>query len=155
MANIDACFSSDRMDWETPDDFFELLNDEFKFTLDVCADKNNTKCKRFITKEMNAFKKSWEGEICWMNPPYGKEIGNWMKKAYEESRKGCTVVCLIPSRTDTKYWHDYAMKAKEIRFVKGRLRFVGADSSAPFPSCIVIFKKNLKSYPIISSLLIK
>ena len=76
----------------------------------------------------------------WMNPPYGREIGKWMKKAYEESQQGCTVVCLVPSRTDTAWWHDYAMKADEIRYIRGRLKFQGAENSAPFPSAVVIFR---------------
>ena len=80
----------------------------------------------------------WVGR-CWMNPPYGRGIGKWVQKAYEESLKGTLVVCLLPSRTDTKWWHDYVMKAKEICFIKGRLKFGGAKNSAPFPSCVVIF----------------
>ena len=87
-------------------------------------------------------KQKWEG-ICWMNPPYGREISKWMKKAYEESLNGATIVCLVPSRTDTIWWHEYAMKG-EVRLIKGRLRFKGAQSSAPFPSAIVIFGPNAK-----------
>lgn len=77
-----------------------------------------------------------------MNPPYGREIGKWVKKAYEESTKGCTVVALLPSRTDTRYFHDYCYQKPniEIRFIRGRLRFVGDSASAPFPSMIIIFR---------------
>lgn len=81
-----------------------------------------------------------------MNPPYGKEIAKWMKKAYEESLKGATVVCLTFARTDTKWWHDYAMKAAEIRFIKGRVRFEGADSSAPFPSVVIVFRPPFENW---------
>ena len=80
----------------------------------------------------------WSG-TCWMNPPYGREIIKWMKKAYQESLKGCTVVCLVPSRTDTIWWHDYAMKG-EITFIKGRLKFGNQSNPAPFPSAVVVFK---------------
>jgi site-specific DNA-methyltransferase (adenine-specific) len=77
-----------------------------------------------------------------MNPPYGREIGKWMKKAVEEWKRGNTVVCLVPARTDTAWWHDYAIKG-EIRFIRGRLKFGGGKSSAPFPSAIVIFRPGL------------
>ena len=134
-------FSSDDMTWETPQNLFNKLNDEFHFTLDVCALPQTAKCKEYYTPEIDGLKQEWEG-ICWMNPPYGRQIGIWLKKAYEESLKGITVVCLIPSRTDTKYWHDYCMKSSEIRFVKGRLKFGNSTNSAPFPSAIVIFNND-------------
>ena len=122
-----------RGDWETPQDLFDTLNKEFHFTLDVCANNGNAKCKNYYSEA--SLLKRWEG-ICWMNPPYGREIGRWIKKAYES---GTTVVCLLPSRTDTAWWHDYCLKG-EIRFIKGRLKFVGSKNSAPFPSAIVIFR---------------
>lgn len=132
-------FSSERQDWETPHKLFNLLNTELgPFTLDVAASSINAKCSKFFSEEADGLTQIWEG-ICWMNPPYGREIGKWVKKAYEESLKGCLVVCLLPSRTDTKWFHDYAKKG-EIRFLRGRLRFVGAKSSAPFPSMVVIFR---------------
>jgi phage N-6-adenine-methyltransferase len=126
------------MDWETPHDFFEKLNDEFHFDLDVCATSETAKCEKYFSPEIDGLKQEWVG-VCWMNPPYGREIGKWIKKAYEESLKGATVVCSIPSRTDTGYWHEYVMRAKEIRFLKGRLKFVGAKDPAPFPNAIVVF----------------
>jgi hypothetical protein len=89
---------------------------------------------------MDGLQQKWKG-VCWMNPPYGKEIKKWMKKAYESSLEGATVVCLVPSRTDTKWWHEYAMKG-EIEFIKGRLKFGGSKNSAPFPSAVVVFKGN-------------
>lgn len=101
--------------WSTPQDFFNKLNDEFHFDLDVCAEKWNHKCSRYFSPDADGLSKNWTGTI-WMNPPYGKEIRYWIRKAYEESQKGCTVVCLIPSRTETTYFHDYCLKG-EIRFI--------------------------------------
>jgi len=137
-------FSSERGNWETPQDFFDKLNEEFRFTLDVCAEKHTAKCEKYFTKEDNALDKEWHG-ICWMNPPYGRGIGVWLKKAYETSQSGSMVVCLIPSRTDTKWWHNYVMSAHEIRFVKGRLKFDGHKNSAPFPSVVVVFKTRIQA----------
>lgn len=134
-----ALFSSERMDWATPPEVFGPLGEEFGFTLDVCATEENAKCARYFTPADDGLVQEWTGS-CWMNPPYGREIGKWMKKAYESSRAGATVVCLVPSRTDTAWWHDYAMRADEIRYIRGRVKFVGAESGAPFPSAIVIFK---------------
>lgn len=133
-------FSSKTCEWKTPQEVFDELNKEFQFTLDVCATPENTKCSKYFTKEENGLIQDWSKEICWLNPPYGREIQLWIKKAYEESKKGATVVLLIPSRTDTKWWHEYVVKAKEIRFIKGRLKFNNHTNSAPFPSAIVVFK---------------
>jgi len=132
-------FSSDKMDWETPDDFFDEQHERHGFTLDVCASTDNTKCDKFIDAETNALVVDWGKNVCWMNPPYGRALKTWMAKALSESEKGATVVCLVPSRTDTKWWHDYAMKG-DITFIKGRLKFVGAKSCAPFPSAVVVFR---------------
>jgi phage N-6-adenine-methyltransferase len=130
-------FSSDYDAWETPQEFFDKLDKEFHFTLDVCATDDNHKCDVYFTKEDDGLSQEWSG-VCWMNPPYGKEIRHWIKKASEAD---CTVVCLLPARTDTSYWHDYVIpKASEIRFVRGRLKFSGAGP-APFPSAVVIYKK--------------
>ena len=129
--------TSARDDWETPSNFFADLNAEFHFTLDVCATAKNKKCRNFFSRMKNGLAQQWRG-TCWMNPPYGRAIGNWMKKAYEESQRGVTVVCLVPARTDTAWWHDYAMKG-EIRFLRGRLYFSGGRR-APFPSAVVIFR---------------
>ena len=135
-------FTSNTDMWATPLDFFIKLNEEFNFETDVCAIESNAKCKKFFTPEMDGLKQEWTG-VCWMNPPYGRGIGEWLKKAYESSLNGATVVCLIPSRTDTKWWHDYCMKG-EVRLVKGRLKFGDSKNSAPFPSAVVIFSKNAK-----------
>ena len=130
-------FSSQTIYWETPKEFFEKLNTEFCFTLDVCATKQNAKCAKFFSEEDNGLSREWVG-TCWMNPPYGREIGKWVKKAHDANT---TVVCLLPARTDTKWFHDYILGKAEIRFIKGRLKFGGSKSSAPFPSMLAIFKR--------------
>lgn len=135
---MDVHFSSKTVVWSTPDDFYQKYNRIFNFTLDVCANSENAKCEKFFTEETNGLLQQWTGS-CWMNPPYGRTIGHWMKKAYESSLLGATVVCLVPARTDTRWWHDYAMKG-EIEFIKGRLKFGGCKNSAPFPNAVVIFK---------------
>ncbi|MBP3406743.1 MAG: adenine methyltransferase [Kiritimatiellae bacterium] len=132
-------FTSNTDLWATPQDFFDNLNAEFKFETDVCALPENAKCAHFFTPEQNGLDQEWRG-VCWMNPPYGRDIVNWVRKAYESAQKwGTTVVCLVPARTDTAWWHDYCMKG-EYRFVRGRLKFGGCKNSAPFPSAVVIFR---------------
>jgi phage N-6-adenine-methyltransferase len=131
-------FSSKTDLWATPQEFFDKYDKIFNFEVDVCATKENAKCDKFFTQEDDGLSQEWEG-VCWMNPPYGRDIGKWMKKAYESSLEGATVVCLVPSRTDTKWWHDYSMKG-DIEFIKGRLKFGGSKNSAPFPSAVVVFK---------------
>lgn len=131
-------FSSKTDLWATPQLFFDRYNDVYGFTLDVCALKENAKCSSYFTKEQDGLKQEWFG-ICWMNPPYGRAIKDWVKKAYESSLNGATVVCLLPARTDTAWWHDYCMKG-QIEFIRGRLKFGDAKNSAPFPSAIVVFK---------------
>lgn len=130
-------FSSACDEWATPDDLFAELDDIFHFDLDACASAGNAKCKRYFSVEDDALRQRWRGTV-WMNPPYGRRIGAFMQKAFEESKLGATVVCLVPSRTDTTWWHRYARQGQVI-FLRGRLRFGGATSSAPFPSAIVIF----------------
>lgn len=130
-------FSSKTDMHATPQKFFDSYNDVFKFTLDVCASPENAKCEHYFTVEDNGLAQEWTGN-CWMNPPYGREIIHWMRKAYESSLTGATVVCLVPARTDTKWWHEYAMKG-QIEFIRGRLKFGDAKNSAPFPSAVVIF----------------
>ncbi len=134
-------FSSNDMTWATPQDFFDKLDKEFNFDLDVCAVPETAKCEKFFTPEIDGLSQEWRG-TCFMNPPYGREVIQWVKKAYEESQKGATVVCLIPARVDTKWFHEYAMKAAEIRFVRGRLKFGGSATAAPFPSAVLIFKHH-------------
>lgn len=136
-----ALFSSKTEEWATPWEVFREWDYTFHFTLDVCATRQNAKCARYFTKADDGLSRSWAGEVAWMNPPYGREIIRWMHKAYNESRHA-TIVALVPSRTDTAWWHDYAMRG-EIRFLRGRIRFVGAKHPAPFPSAIITFKPTL------------
>lgn len=132
-------FSSATHEWSTPQKTFDELNAKWGFTLDVCATKENAKCAAFYTKESDGLTKRWAPNVCWMNPPYGREIGKWVQKAFEESQKGATVVCLLPARTDTKWFHEYCTRGS-IQFIRGRLKFGDAKNSAPFPSMIVVFK---------------
>ncbi|ACQ51714.1 phage N-6-adenine-methyltransferase [Clostridium botulinum] len=139
--NTAVMFSSGTDLWATPQDFFDKLNKEFDFDLDPCATHKNAKCSKYFTKEIDGLKQDWQGYKVFCNPPYGRSIKDWVEKAYKESKKeNTTVVMLIPARTDTRYFHEYIYnKAKEIRFVKGRLKFGDAKNSAPFPSMVVVF----------------
>ena len=139
MTNVH--FSSATDEWETPQKLFDELNQKYKFEIDVCATKENTKCiRRYYTKEDNGLTKDWT-DRCWMNPPYGRNIKYWVKKAYESARdNGAIVVCLLPSRTDTAWWHNYVLPYGEVTFIRGRLKFGNATNSAPFPSAIVVFQ---------------
>ena len=139
MTNIH--FSSATDLWATPQDFFDRYNGLYGFQLDVCASPENAKCARFFTKEDDGLAQEWTG-VCWMNPPYGRDIKHWMRKAYQSSLAGATVVCLVPARTDTAWWHDYAVKG-QIELIRGRLKFGGAINSAPFPSAVVVFTPPL------------
>ena len=136
---LDVHFSSGKDDWETPDDVFIPLDREFGFTLDVCANKINHKVGYYFDEEDNGLIQDWGTNICWMNPPYS-QLKKWLEKAYTSSLNGATVVCLIPARTDTKAWWNFVEGKAEVRRRKGRIKFVGAKSSAPFPSCIVIYR---------------
>lgn len=133
-------FSSKSDAWETPQDLFETINEEFNFTVDVASSNENYKVKKHYTEKENGLLQNWDNERVWCNPPYGRKIGDWVKKA--SVSKGL-VVMLIPARTDTKWFHDYIYQKKnvEIRFIKGRLKFGNNKNSAPFPSMIVIFKE--------------
>jgi len=121
-------FTSASQHWETPKELYDELDKEFHFNDDPCP----------LYGE-GGLDRRW-GSVTFVNPPYGKEISKWLLRAWEESIWGNTVVCLIPSRTDTRWWHEYVMKASEIRFLRGRLKFGDATNSAPFPSCIAIFR---------------
>jgi phage N-6-adenine-methyltransferase len=154
--NKELHFSSKTDQWATPQDFFDKVAKEFGgFDVDVAADSTNAKCPIFLTKEMDALSQTWHNIYVgtddfgwakppklWMNPPYGRTIGKWVKKAYDESRKDCLVVALLPSRTDTSWFHDciYHKPGVEVRFLKGRLKFGGSKNAAPFPSMLVIFR---------------
>lgn len=135
-------FTSSTDMWETPQSFYEELNKEHNFNLDVCATLENRKCERFFTVKDDGLQQEWSG-TCWMNPPYGRNIGAWVRKAYESVMDGKAekVVCLLPARTDTAWWHDYCMRG-QVKFIRGRLKFGGSKNSAPFPSVVVIFEKK-------------
>ena len=135
-------FMSQSNEWSTPQDLFNQLNNEFDFTLDPCATDDNTKCKKYYTKNEDGLRQNWGGENVFVNPPYGREISRWVKKCYDEYLKGQTIVMLIPARTDTRYFHDYIYGKAEIRFIKGRIKFSNAKQGAPFPSMIVIWRQN-------------
>lgn len=138
--NDSVLFSSKSIDWSTPQELFDALDKRFQFTLDVCASDKNAKVKRYFTRELDGLGQSWGGERCWMNPPYGREIGPWVEKARREAERGALVVGLLPARTDTAWFHEHVYRAAtEIRFLKGRLKFEGAAASAPFPSMIAVW----------------
>lgn len=141
MAINKGLYSSATGQWATPQAFFDKLNAEFGFTLDPCALTSNAKCTKYYTPTDNGLLQDWGGEIVFCNPPYGRAIYDWVRKCSEEASKpNTTVVALIPARTDTRYFHEFIYhQAKEIRFVKGRLKFGDAKSAAPFPSMVVIF----------------
>lgn len=139
--NTSVMFSSKSDLWETPQDLFDKLNSEFKFTLDACANSENAKCGHYFSLSDNGLKQEWSGTV-WCNPPYGREIGKWVAKAQVEAAKGnATTVMLLPARTDTKWFHRYIYRRAEIRFLRGRLKFGGAKNGAPFPSMVVVFWK--------------
>lgn len=135
-------FSSATDMWATPQDFFNMLNSAFNFNVDVCASPENAKCQNYYTEQDDGLSKNWIG-CCWMNPPYGRAIGAWVKKAYESAKmNGSTVVCLLPARVDTRWWHDYCTKG-EIYYVRGRLKFGDSTHAAPFPSAVVVFRPTV------------
>jgi len=134
--------SEKSIEWETPQELFNDLNKEFDFTIDVCATKENAKCKRFYNKQTNGLAQSWENEIVFMNPPYGRTINKWIEKAYNEFLKGAVVVCLIPARTDTSYWHDYIFPNAEVRFLKGRIKFLNSGEKVKYIEQLVLFEEN-------------
>lgn len=143
---MDVHYSSATPEWETPQDLFDELNAEFGFEVDVCATAENAKCKLYFDQAMDGLAQEWDG-VCWMNPPYGDEIKHWMHKAIESSLHA-TVVCLVPARTDTNWWWETA-RFGEVRFLKGRLRFGGAENSAPFPSAVVIFRPEQQAPKVV------
>lgn len=136
--NTDVMFSSKSVMWETPQELFDKLDAIHHFTLDVCALPENAKCEKYFTPDDDGLSQEWKG-VCWCNPPYGREIGKWVEKAYIVSEfYGVKVVMLLPARTDTAWFHNYCMKGK-IEFIRGRLKFGKSKNSAPFPSMIVVF----------------
>lgn len=136
--------SSATPEWATPQDLFDRLAAEFgPFDVDVCATPDNAKVARFFTKEQDGLAQPWVGR-CWMNPPYGREIGHWVKKARESADAGATVVCLLPARTDTAWWHDNIQGRAEVRFLRGRVHFNGTGP-APFPSAVAVLRPRIEA----------
>lgn len=139
-------------EWATPESVFGPLHEEFAFGLDVAATEDNAKVPEFFNSAHDALQCDWrdaggQGRTCWMNPPYSR-CREFMGKAAAEASRGCTVVALVPARTDTRWWHDCVWDVSrheprpgvEVRFVRGRIRFVGASAGAPFPSAVIVFR---------------
>ena len=136
-------FSSETDDWATPPDLFDQVDREFNFDLDVCASSSNAKCPEYFTREDDGLLQLWAPRRCWMNPPYGRQIGRWLEKASDTAIGGGLVAALVPARTDTQWWHRWVMTSSEIRFVEGRIKFGGSKSAAPFPNALVIFRPGM------------
>ena len=140
-------------EWRTPKELFDLLDNQFHFTLDPASTHDNALCKKHFTKEEDGLLQDWSNDVVWLNPPYGREIGAWIEKAYNEMIKGAKVVCLIPSRTSPVWFHVNVKKAKEIWFIKGRIQFthpnIEETNSPDFDSLIVIFDKFRGQQPVI------
>jgi len=140
---VKTMFSSNSQEWETPQKLFDEYNQKHNFEIDLAATPQNAKCPKFFTKDDDALTKPWDFKSAWCNPPYGRGVGEWVKKAAEESRKyKSKIVMLLPVRTDTKWFHNYIFCPRSnctIIYIKGRLKFGGHQNSAPFPSMVVIF----------------
>lgn len=139
MARLDKQFESAKTEWETPLDLFNPLNDEFRFEMDVCALPENTKCEKFLSPDDDGLVSKWGG-VCWCNPPYGRDLAKWVRKACCETWNGVTTVMLIPVRSNTKWWHELCIPFGEIRFVLGRPKFGGADQGLPWPLAVIVFR---------------
>lgn len=134
--------SSKTNEWYTPHKLFDKLNKDFHFTLDPCATHENAKCEKYYTLSDDGLSKSWKNEVVFMNPPYGGHTADWLKKAELERHNGATTVCLIVSSTDRSYWHEVVQQADEIWFMRGRVKFGGQKTTAPFASALVVFRPN-------------
>lgn len=137
-----AQYSSKTVEWATPQDLYDRLNAEFNFTLDACASAENAKCERYYTKAENGLVQSWQAERVFCNPPYGRDLGRWVAKAFAEVyQRYCPLaVLLLPARTDVEWFHRYVYNKAEIRFIEGRLKYGGSVHNAPFPSMVVIYE---------------
>ena len=132
------------VEWGTPPEIFRWLDKEFGFTLDVCASADNAKCERFYTKQDDALTQDWIG-ICWCNPPDTvTEVERWVRKAYDSSLSGATVVCLVPAQTDRDWFHDWALRKAEIRFLLHRLWFEGGrgghGTRGHYPYVVLVYR---------------
>jgi site-specific DNA-methyltransferase (adenine-specific) len=147
--NKDLMFSSESSEWETPDEFFDILDMEYNFQVDLAASESNKKCNLFFSQEDNALDKVWSlyHGYLWLNPPYGKTIKDWVEKCDEQAQQGAKIIALLPARTDTRWFHNHIYKKYEVKFLKGRLKFLlngEMQNAAPFPSMLVIFEKKNK-----------
>lgn len=141
---VETMFSSKSPEWSTPSDFFQTYDSIYHFDLDPACTHANAKCEKHYTIAEDGLSQNWGGCRVWLNPPYGREIGKWVQKAYQEGQKDNTlVVCLLPARTDTAWFHDYCKQGR-IEFIRGRLKFGGSQNSAPFPSMVVVFGEDGK-----------
>lgn len=152
--NTKLMFSSKEEKWQTPDNIFNELDKEFNFTLDPCCQHDSAKCAKHYTPVEDGLTKDWSKDVTFVNPPYGRELKKWVEKSYNEFKKGGTVVMLIPARTDTSYFHDFIYNIAEIRFLRGRIKFINPETktpgdSAPFPSMVVVFE-NKPGYDIMN-----
>lgn len=143
MALIKQMVSSKTNEWATPRKLFEYLDSLYHFTLDPCATDENHKCDKYYTLKDDGLSKSWDNEVVFMNPPYGGHTRDWLQKAFEQTKKGTTTVCLIVSATDRSYWHDIINYADEVWFLRGRVKFGDSKTTAPFASAIVIFRPGV------------
>ena len=143
MAGFAKKFESARQDWTTPDALFNPINAEFRFTLDAAADAANARAPLFFCAADDGLRQDWGANVVWLNPPYGERTGRlskWVEKAADAAAKGATVVMLIPARTNTNWFHDICLKRGEVRFIRGRPKFGGADHGLPQPLCLVVFR---------------
>ncbi len=140
-----SLYSSESCEWPTPQTFFDMLDSEFRFTLDPCATSHNAKCENYFTRKDDGLNQDWGTHRVFCNPPYGREIGAWAKKCHESAQAGALVVLLVHARTDTRWFHDWVYGKAELRFVKGRLKFGDGTQSAPFPSLVAIFRPRVQN----------
>lgn len=154
-------FTSAKDDWATPADLFAALNERFSFDLDPCSNHSNAKCDRHFTRDDDGLAQPWNGRV-FMNPPYGRVLCEWVKKAHDEvvSGRAEVVAALIPARTDTAYWHDYVMKAAEVILLRGRVHHEhaghdGPAHNAPFPSAVVVFQRGESGPPVFTAMFAK
>jgi len=141
--NFDTRFGSCHQDWPTPDELFDPVEAEFHFTLDAAADVTNARAIKFFSTTDNSLKQDWGKHVVWLNPPYGARTGklvDWVRKSSDAAAKGATVVMLILARTNTNWFHEICLKYGEVRFIKGRPKFGGAQHGLPQPLCFVIFR---------------
>lgn len=139
-------YNGNGREWETPPEIFDPLDREFRFTLDPCATEKTARCLLYFTESENGLAKEWGRHRVFMNPPYGREIYEWTKKARESAKSGALVVGLLPASTDLSWWHEDVLGAQaEIRYIRGRVRFLNGGpyrASGFFPSVIVVWRPS-------------